>query len=101
MEQVGIEFRDDPAAMERWKAAGAAVDGVRVRMAPELVHKVCATAPSEFAQYSRNPVRNPKSFNQYLAWRFENFNVLSTFGLWHKNWIIRCGIPNGSASIKK
>ena len=31
LEQVGIEFRDYPSALELFKAAGAEVDGIRVR----------------------------------------------------------------------
>jgi trimethylamine--corrinoid protein Co-methyltransferase len=57
--EVGIEFRDDPEALEIWKQAGAEVEGERVRfprgMCRELVQK---NAPREFVQHARNPARN-------------------------------------------
>ncbi len=34
LETVGIEFRGDPAALQRWRAAGADVHETRVRAAP-------------------------------------------------------------------
>src|SRR6185295_14837524 len=58
LEQVGIEFRDDSAALQRWRAAGADVQGTRVRAAPELVRSLLATAPAEFTQHARNPARS-------------------------------------------
>jgi trimethylamine---corrinoid protein Co-methyltransferase len=58
LEEVGVEFRDDPAALARWRAAGAAVAGTRVRAAPELVRRLLATAPAEFTQHARNPARS-------------------------------------------
>jgi trimethylamine--corrinoid protein Co-methyltransferase len=58
LEQTGIEFRGDPDALVRWRAAGADVQGTRVRAAPELVRGLLATAPAEFTQYSRNPARS-------------------------------------------
>src|SRR5579862_1178674 len=33
LEEVGIDFRDDPEALELWKAAGADVRGERVHFA--------------------------------------------------------------------
>jgi trimethylamine--corrinoid protein Co-methyltransferase len=58
LEQVGIEFRD-PEALETLKAAGADVEGERVRfprgMARSLVQ---ATAPREFVQHARNPAND-------------------------------------------
>jgi trimethylamine--corrinoid protein Co-methyltransferase len=58
LQQVGVEFRDDAAALERWRAAGAEVVGTRVRAAPELVHGLLAQAPAEFTQHARNPARS-------------------------------------------
>ncbi|MBI3899344.1 MAG: trimethylamine methyltransferase family protein [Gammaproteobacteria bacterium] len=58
LEEIGIEFRDDPEALEIWKAAGADVKGERVRfphgMCRQLVQK---TAPREFTQHARNSER--------------------------------------------
>ncbi len=56
--EIGVNFVDNPAALERWKAAGAEVDGERVRIPRGLARKLCATAPSEYTQHARNPERN-------------------------------------------
>jgi trimethylamine--corrinoid protein Co-methyltransferase len=58
LERTGIEFRDDPVALQRWRDAGAGVDGTRVRTAPELVRSLLASAPAEFTQVARNPARS-------------------------------------------
>ena len=56
--EVGIEFRDDPQALDLWRRAGAAVDGVRVRFEPGLLRELLRTAPSSFTQHARNPARS-------------------------------------------
>ena len=38
--ETGIEFRDDPVALEHWKRAGAEVDGVLVRFPPGMLREV-------------------------------------------------------------
>jgi trimethylamine--corrinoid protein Co-methyltransferase len=58
LEQTGVEFRDDPAALALWRNAGADVQGTRVRAAPALVRSLLATAPAEFTQHSRNAARS-------------------------------------------
>ena len=58
LEQVGVEFRDDAVALERWRLAGAEVSGTRVQTAPELVRQLLGTAPAEFTQVARNPSRS-------------------------------------------
>lgn len=58
MQEVGIEFRDDPKALEIWKKAGADVKGTRVRLDRGMARSLCKTAPSEFTQVARNPARN-------------------------------------------
>lgn len=58
MQDVGIAFRDDPEALQLWQAAGATLDGDRVRMAADAVRALCATAPSQFTQLARNPQRS-------------------------------------------
>jgi len=59
LQEIGIDFRDDPESLELWKAAGADVQGERVRfprgMCRALVRR---SAPKEFTQYARNPARN-------------------------------------------
>ncbi|HAR51665.1 MAG TPA: trimethylamine methyltransferase, partial [Roseovarius nubinhibens] len=54
LEEVGVNFVDNPAALERWRNAGADVTGERVRIPRGLARKLCSTAPSEFTQYARN-----------------------------------------------
>lgn len=58
LEEVGVNFVDNPAALERWREAGADVDGERVRIPRGLARKLCATAPAEFTQHARNPEKS-------------------------------------------
>ena len=59
LEEIGIEFREDPEALSIWKAAGANVDGDRVRMPRGMCRQLIqATAPQDFIQQARNPARN-------------------------------------------
>jgi trimethylamine--corrinoid protein Co-methyltransferase len=58
LEEVGVNFLDNPAALKRWKDVGADIDGERVRIPKGLARKLCATAPSSFTQHARNPERN-------------------------------------------
>jgi trimethylamine--corrinoid protein Co-methyltransferase len=59
LEEIGIEFREDPEALALWKAAGAEVDGERVRMPRGLCRRLIqATAPRQFTQHARNSARN-------------------------------------------
>jgi len=59
LEEVGIEFRDDPEALEMWRAAGADVQGERVRFPRGMCRKlVMDSAPSQFVQHARNPDNN-------------------------------------------
>lgn len=59
LEEIGIEFRDDPEAIQIWKDAGADVDGERVRMPRGMVRKLIQdNAPSEFTQHARNAERS-------------------------------------------
>lgn len=58
LEEVGIEFREAPAALELLNAAGAEIDGERVRFPRGLCRQlVMASAPSEYTQHARNPAR--------------------------------------------
>ena len=56
--EIGIEFRDDPASLEHWKRAGADVQGVLVKFPPGMLREILKTAPRQFTQYARNPLRN-------------------------------------------
>ncbi|MCO4811707.1 MAG: trimethylamine methyltransferase family protein [Gammaproteobacteria bacterium] len=59
LEEIGIEFRDFPSALELLKNAGADVDGERVRFPRGLCRSIIkASAPSEFKQHARNPERS-------------------------------------------
>lgn len=56
--EIGIEFRDDPVALDHWRRAGARVDGVLVRFEPGLLRAVLKTAPASFTQHARNPAKS-------------------------------------------
>ena len=56
LEEVGIEFRDDPEALALWREAGADVQGERVRFPRGLCRSLIqASAPREYIQHARNP----------------------------------------------
>ncbi|EYD77275.1 Trimethylamine methyltransferase family protein [Rubellimicrobium mesophilum DSM 19309] len=56
--ETGIEFRDDPVALDHWRRAGAKVEGVLVKFPPGLLREVLKTAPREFTQHARNPANS-------------------------------------------
>ncbi|QYK40086.1 MAG: trimethylamine methyltransferase family protein [Paracoccaceae bacterium] len=56
--ETGIDFRDDPAALEHWRRAGAQVDDLRVRFPPGLCREILKTAPAQFTQHARNPAKS-------------------------------------------
>jgi trimethylamine--corrinoid protein Co-methyltransferase len=56
--EIGIEFRDDPAALELWRQAGAKMDGLRVRFPKGMLREILASAPAVFTQHARNPANN-------------------------------------------
>ena len=58
LEEIGVNFVDNPAALDIWREAGATVDGERVKIPRGLARKLCATAPAKFTQHARNPERN-------------------------------------------
>jgi trimethylamine---corrinoid protein Co-methyltransferase len=58
LEKVGIEFRETPDALQRFAAAGAQVEGERVRFPRGLARQLVKTAPSEFIQHARNPAND-------------------------------------------
>lgn len=59
LEEIGIDIKDDQESRDIFKAAGASVDGERVRfprgMLREIVQK---NAPAIFTQHARNPENN-------------------------------------------
>lgn len=56
--EIGVNFVENPAALERWREAGADVEGERVRIPRGMARKLCSTAPSEFTQVARDPSKN-------------------------------------------
>ncbi|WP_299789203.1 trimethylamine methyltransferase family protein [uncultured Marivita sp.] len=55
--EIGVNFVNNPAALDLWRDAGAEVTGERVRIPRGLARKLCSTAPSTFTQQARNPNR--------------------------------------------
>ncbi len=59
LEEIGIDFLEDPESIEIFKEAGADIKGERVHfprgMCREIIQK---TAPREFTQHARNPARS-------------------------------------------
>lgn len=56
--ETGIEFRDDPEALELWRRAGAQVQGTLVKFPPGMLREIVKTAPAEFTQHARNPANS-------------------------------------------
>ena len=54
IEEVGVEFRCDDA-IGMWRAAGADVDGVTVRIDREHLMSLLGTAPSSYTMVARDP----------------------------------------------
>ena len=60
---IGIEFREDPETVERFRKAGGKVteagpEAWNVTFEPGLIRELCKTAPERFTQYARNPANN-------------------------------------------
>jgi trimethylamine--corrinoid protein Co-methyltransferase len=58
LEEIGVNFVENPAALQRWRDAGADVKGERVHIPRGLARKLVSTAPKTFTQHARNPERN-------------------------------------------
>jgi len=58
LEEIGVEFRDDPEVIRLWKEAGADIIGERVRFPKGMLRDLIKTAPKTFIQHARNPERN-------------------------------------------
>ena len=54
LEEIGVNFVENPEALKRWQLAGADVDGERVRLPKGLARKLCETAPSTYVQHARD-----------------------------------------------
>jgi trimethylamine---corrinoid protein Co-methyltransferase len=58
LEEIGVNFVENPAALARWRDAGADVQGERVHIPRGLARKLISTAPKTYTQHARNPERN-------------------------------------------
>jgi len=59
LEEVGIDFRGYPTALDLLAGAGANIDGERVRFPKGLCREiVTGSAPGSFTHHARNPSRN-------------------------------------------
>ena len=58
LEEIGIEFREFPRALDLLRKAGCDIKGERVRFPRGLARQLCATTPSRYVQHARNPDRN-------------------------------------------
>ena len=58
LEEIGANFVDNPTALDRWRNAGADVQGERVHIPRGLARKLISTAPSTFTQHARNSEKN-------------------------------------------
>jgi trimethylamine--corrinoid protein Co-methyltransferase len=60
LEEIGMEIRGDPEAIDLWRGAGADIEGgTRVRVPRGLARQIIRrSAPAEFIQYARNPARS-------------------------------------------
>jgi trimethylamine--corrinoid protein Co-methyltransferase len=59
LEDIGIEFRDDPDALALWKETGADVNGDSVRFPAGMCRSIIQqSAPGQFTQHARNPERS-------------------------------------------
>ncbi len=58
IQEIGLEFREDPVTLEIWRKAGADVKETRVRAPKGMIRQICATAPASFTQVARNPERS-------------------------------------------
>jgi len=58
LEEVGVEIRDYPSALDRFAAAGAQVDGTRVRFPRGMCREIVGRAPAVYTQHARNPANS-------------------------------------------
>ena len=59
LEEIGIDFRDDPESLALFREAGADVRGERVCFPRGMCRRIVQTrAPAEYTQHARNPARS-------------------------------------------
>jgi trimethylamine---corrinoid protein Co-methyltransferase len=68
LEEVGIDFRGDPAARETLRLGGATVDGDRVRFPRGMCRQIVqSSAPRIFSQHARNAERTVQIGDPYTV----------------------------------
>src|SRR5215212_6603440 len=68
LEEVGIVFRGDSAALDMLRNAGADVDGELVRFPRGMCRQIVqASAPRTYTQYARNPDRSVQIGDPYTV----------------------------------
>jgi trimethylamine--corrinoid protein Co-methyltransferase len=65
LEEIGMDVLL-PEAREVYRAAGAKVDGLRVRADRGLVLEAVAKAPAEYTMHARNPARNLRVGGEWM-----------------------------------
>ena len=58
LEEIGVNFVQNPEALARWREAGADVQGERVHIPRGLARELCARAPARYTQMARNPEKS-------------------------------------------
>ncbi len=59
LEEIGIDFTEDQETLDIFQAAGANIDGERVRFPRGMCREIIqASAQAQFTQHARNPKRN-------------------------------------------
>ncbi|WP_371055474.1 MULTISPECIES: trimethylamine methyltransferase family protein [unclassified Rhodosalinus] len=58
LEEIGVNFVQNPEALARWREAGADVQGERVHIPRGLARELCAKAPARYTQMARNPEKS-------------------------------------------
>lgn len=58
LDEIGMEFRGAPDALDLFRQSGARVEGERVRFEPGWCRNKIRTAPRKFTQHARNPARS-------------------------------------------
>ena len=66
LSEIGIEIRDDPAALELFRDAGVSIDGELLRFDRGHVRALCASAPKTYTMHARNPEKNIEFGGKHL-----------------------------------
>jgi trimethylamine---corrinoid protein Co-methyltransferase len=66
LEEIGIDFRDGES-LQIWRAAGAEIEGERVRIPGDLLMALVARAPRQFTLHARNAERTVEIGGQHTA----------------------------------